>query len=159
MGAHTWQAFEAKAAEIAEAGKRLLIGDDGVAIAFLATASAAGTPHIAPVCPIFCDADLYLSAAAATPKIADLRGNPRYSLHAFLGASDEEFQISGAAREVGDEAERGRVIAAIPFGAFDASHPIFHLSVERALWAHWENPGAPDTRAVRRRWSADPRGS
>ena len=50
-----WKEFEATADEIAVAGRRTLVGDDGVVIAFLATACdvARATPHLAPVCPIF----------------------------------------------------------------------------------------------------------
>ena len=156
MLVRTWREFETESPAIAEAGQRLLVGPDGVAIAFLATASGNGTPHLAPVCPIFSDGRLYLSAASSTPKVRDLRENPRFALHSFLGANDEEFQIRGVATEVESSRERNTVLSAIKFGSFDASHPIFDLSIARALWVHWERVGEPDTRPVRRSWSADP---
>jgi hypothetical protein len=152
----TWREFEAESPTLAEAGKRLLVGSDGVAIAFLSTASSSGTPHIAPVCPIFSGEKLFLSAAGSTPKVRDLRGNPRYALHAFLGANDEEFQIQGSAHELETEADRAAVHEAIKFGSFDRNHPIFELSVLRALWVHWQRVGHPDTAAVRRSWAASP---
>jgi len=147
-----WSEFEAAEPEIAQAGRRLLIGDDGVAIAFLATASASGRAHIAPVCPIFCESDVYLSAKTTSPKTRDLRANPSFALHACLAENDEEFQASGRANEVTDAGERARVHQAIRFGCYDAEHPVFRFEFERALWVWWENVGQPGTRPIRRTW-------
>jgi len=144
--------FEAAAPEFAAAGRRLLVGADGVAIAFLASVARDGRPHLSPICPIFCDADLYLSAGKHSPKASDLIDGP-FVLHAFLGANDEEFQLAGRARRVDAEAERVAVHAAIPFKAFGRADPIFRFSIERALWVYWERVGQPDTQALRRRWS------
>jgi hypothetical protein len=149
-----WKGFEEAAPELAAAAKRLMVGEDGVAIAFLATAGASGAPRLGPVCPIFQGGGLFLSAASGTPKVRDLRERGDYVLHAFLGENDEELQLAGRAREVLDPAERTAVHEAIPFGSFDRSHPIFRFDVARALWVYWERAGKPDTRAVRRRWPA-----
>ena len=62
--------------------------------------------------------------------------------------------MRGRATEVQGGDERGAVHDAIPFAAFDRSDPIFRFSIEHALWVFWERAGQPDTRAVRRRWSA-----
>jgi hypothetical protein len=148
--------FAASAPDLAAAARRLFVGADGVAIGFLATASAEGRPHLAPVCPVFCGDDLYVVAAARSPKAADLRERGAFALHAFLGANDEELQLAGAAAEVTHAEERAAVHAAIPFASFDRADPIFRLGVERALWVYWERPGQPDTRAARRRWAAAP---
>lgn len=144
--------FEAAAPDFAAAGRRLLGGADGLPIGFLASADAGSKPHLSPVCPIFAGRGLYLSAKGGSPKAGDLRANGRFSLHAFLGADDEEFQILGRAREVTEPREREQVHQAIRFGAFDRSDPVFELAVERALWVAWENVGQPDTRPIRRRW-------
>jgi hypothetical protein len=149
-----WDQFEAEAGELARAGRRLLGGADGLPIGFLATANARGRPHLAPVCPIFAQRALYLSASGGSPKVRDLRENGRFSLHAFLGADDEEFQLLGSGLEVTAPDERARVHEAIPFGGFDRAHPVFELRIARALWVAWQNVGQPDTRAVRRRWAA-----
>jgi len=149
-----WREFEAESPVLAGAGRRLLVGADGVAIAFLATASRGGIPHVAPVCPIFCKERLFLSAPVSTPKARDLRENPRYALHAFLGANDEEFQLQGTVAELESALERAEVLGAIEFGSFDSKHPIFEFSISRALWVVWERVGQPDTRAVRRSWVA-----
>jgi hypothetical protein len=152
----SWSQFERQASDFAEAGRRLLVGADGVAIAFLATTSAAGQPRQAPVCPIFSGDGLYLSAGAHTPKVGDLRANRRFALHAFLGANDEEFQLQGLAIEVDEQTERSAAHGAIPFPAFDRNDPIFRLEIQRAIWVYWERVGRPDTSAVRRRWVASP---
>jgi ribosomal protein S18 acetylase RimI-like enzyme len=104
------------------------------------------------VCPIFRGEHLYLSVGAHTPKARDLRERSGWALHAFLGESDEELQLSGQAAEVHDAGERAAVHDAIPFAAFQRDDPIFRLDLERALWVHWERAGQPDTVAVRRRW-------
>lgn len=148
-----WSAFAEAAPELADAGRRLLVGEDGNAIAFLASASEAGVPHLGPVCPIFCGSDLFLSASGRTPKVRDLRENRRYAIHAFLGKNDEEFQLRGAASEVTDPDERGAIHEAIPFASYDREDPIFRFGIDAALWVHWERAGQPDTRAVRRHWS------
>lgn len=154
MPGSNWAEFERAAPEFGAAGRRRLVGGDGVAIGFFASVGERSRPHLSPVCPIFCGDDLYVSAGAHTPKVADLRATRAYVLHAFLGANDEEFQIAGSATEADDEAERAAVHAAIPFGSFKRGDPIFRLGVERALWVYWENVGRPDTKAVRRRWPA-----
>jgi hypothetical protein len=148
----SWFEFEKASPEFGVAGRRLLVGSDGVAIGFLASVSEHGALHISPVCPIFCAAQLYLSAGAYTPKASDLRVSGNYVLHAFLAASDEEFQVAGHAVEVHDPAERSEVHVAIPFAAFKTTDPVFRLSIDRALWVFWERVGQPDTEAVRRRW-------
>lgn len=148
----SWTHFEAAAPDFGAAGRRLLGGADGLPIGFLATADATGRPHLSPVCPIFAGRSLYLSAKGGSPKAGDLRANGCFSLHAFLGADDEEFQILGCAREVTAPDERERVHEAIAFGGFDRGDPVFELPVERALWVAWENVGQPDTRPIRRGW-------
>lgn len=149
----SWANFEREAPRLATAGRRLLVGADGVAIGFLATAASGARLHLSPVCPVFCGEQLYLIAAAHTPKAADLRARGAYALHAFLGQNDEEFQIGGRAVEVLEKQERAAVHAAVRFAAFNRADPIFSLGIERALWVYWERVGQPDTKAVRERWS------
>ena len=148
----SWSDFEEHAPDFAAAGRRRLVGSDDVAIGFLATVSALGKPRLAPVCPIFCAPDLYLSAGTRTPKVADLRERGTYTLHAFLDENDEEFQISGVATEITDSPQRSAIHRAIPFKAFKTEDPIFCLRIDRALWVYWEQVGKPDTKAVRKRW-------
>ena len=147
-----WSDFARVAPDFASAGRRLLTPDGDVSIGFLATFG--GSLHLAPVCPIFCDPDVYLSVGASTPKRRDLERDGRYVLHAFLGASDEEFRIAGHATCVLDASERDRVHHAIRFGAFERTDPVFVLGIESSMWGYWENAGRPGSRPVRRVWRA-----
>ena len=147
-----WSDLEREKPEMAEAGKRRLIGDDGVAIGFLATVTADGQSNLAPVCPVFCDDHLYLIAATQTPKARDLANNGQFTLHAFLGDNDEEFQCSGKAPVVEREDERERVHRAVPFASFGVDDPVFRLELHRAVWAYWERPGEVDTKQVKHSW-------
>ncbi len=145
-----WADFERAVPAFGEAGKRLMTPHGGVSIGFLATIGDA--LHLAPVCPIFCTPNIYLSVGRATPKRRDLDRDGRYVLHAFLAQNDEEFRIAGRATCVDDEMERGRVHDAIRFGAFDRADPVYALNIDSSMWAHWENAGRPGTRPVRRHW-------
>jgi hypothetical protein len=146
----SWSAFAAEAPELAEAGRRLF---QQFGVALLATVAADGGPRMAPVCPVLAADDLYLIVARHTPKALHLQQDGRYVLHAFLGPNDEELQVRGTATLVGSEDERALVHRAATF-SFKQADPIFRLSVAHGLWCHWERVGRPDTRAIRRRWSA-----
>jgi hypothetical protein len=148
----SWSEFEAQAPDLAASGRRLLCAG-GDAIGFLATVSRDGRPRIAPVCPIFAGGDVYLSVGKKTPKLRDLTRDGRYVLHAFLGKNDEEFQISGKVERVTDDQERSRVHGAIEF-SYQEDDPVLRLGLERCLWGYWENVGQPNTRPIRKRWSA-----
>jgi hypothetical protein len=150
----SWSGLVQSAPDLGAAGRRLLVGSDGVAFGLFASVGRDARPHLSPVCPVFCGEHVYLVAAGHTPKVADLRRNPAFVLHALPAASDEEFQIAGRAEEVLDATEREAVHAAIPFAAFGRTDPIFRLAIERALWVRWERVGQPDTEAVRTRWKA-----
>lgn len=115
---------------------------------------AGGRPHLSPVCPIFAAGRVYLSVPSGARKRRDLAGGGRYVLHAFLGPDDEEFAIAGRAREVTAEDERDAVHAAIRFGSFNRSHPVFRLDIESCHWVLWEDAGQPATRRQVRRFRA-----
>ncbi len=147
-----WKEFAAQNPEISSAGQRLLTGEDGVAIGFLATSLE--RPGLSPVCPVFSGGQLYLIAAARSQKVTHLRDNSFYTLHAFLGPEDEEFQISGAAVEVTETTQRENVQNDIPFPSFGVNDPIFELRLDRALWVRWKNFGTPNMQAQRTHWRA-----
>ena len=141
--------------ELAAKGRRLFErrgekgGESGgVPLGYLATVSKAGDARIAPVCPIFCDNDVYLSVGRHTPKAHDLALVRSYALHAPLATHDEEFQISGAAELVTSTAEARRVHAAIAFPVFSAADPVFRLAVLRCLWSLWDEPAERPSRRL-----------
>jgi hypothetical protein len=149
----SWSEFASSAEVLAASGRRLFGGADGNPIAFLATASPAGNPRLAPVCPIFSGDDLFLSVAQSSPKCGDLRATGHYTLHAFLGENDEEFQISGQAEILRSPAQIDAVHSDVPF-SYETDDPVFRLGIERALWCYWANVGQPDTRPIRQHWRA-----
>jgi general stress protein 26 len=147
----SWAEFLAEEKSLAESGRKLLSGEGDSPIAFIATCTNNGTPHLAPVCPIFSGDHLYVSTGTKTPKRTDLEENGSYVLHAFLGNNDEEFQIAGKAFIVRDLEEINQVHSSIRF-TFKPEDPIYRLELSRALWCFWENVGQPDTFPVRKRW-------
>ena len=148
-----WAEFTRQAPDLAASGLRLL-GAKGDLIGFIATVARDGRPRMAPVCPILTQGAIYLSVGQDTPKRSDLANDGRYVLHAFLGRSDEEFQVSGRATSVTDAGEKGMVHSAIAF-TFDRTDPMFVLDIQRGYWSYWENAGLPGTDPVKKRWSAE----
>ncbi len=149
----SWQEFRHLKPDWADAAQRLKLmsaaGHDG--IGFLATVSKKGRPRMAPVCPFSTMGNLHLSVAGQTVKSFDLKNDGRYVLHAFLGNSDEEFQISGRVRIVDDAREKTQVQRAITF-QYNSDDMICELTLNRALWAYWIDPGQPGTRIVKQTW-------
>ena len=145
-----WVEFKAQAPDLAAVGEQLLYRPDSGEVAILAPVDGTGKPRVAPVCPIFCAAGIYLSIGAHTPKLTHLRANGSFALHALVGADDREFQISGSVRPVTTGAERDAVVAAIPFPSFDADDPLFELLLERAVAVTWSETGS-----AKQVWRAD----
>lgn len=81
----------------------------------------------------------FISAGWETPKVTDLRRQPRYIL---------------PAKEIEDASTRKMVIDAIDFAAYDATDPIFELDIERADSTTWENWATPQMSPVRKKWVA-----
>jgi hypothetical protein len=149
----SWREFRQLKPDWADAAERLRLQPiaDKDGIGFLATVSKKGRPRMAPVCPVYATGNLWLSVAGQTVKSFDLNNDGRFVLHAFLGDSDEEFQISGQVRIVDSTEEKAEVQRAITFQN-NSDDMICELTLNRALWAYWINPGQPDTRVVRQTW-------
>lgn len=150
MSLVTWSELERAAPDIAAIGRRLLHRPDRGEVAILATVDHRGAPRVAPVCPVFLDTTVYVLASAGTPKVPQLRRDPRYALHAQVGADDLEFQITGRARLLDSATERAEVLDAVPFDSFDLDDPIFELLIGSAVAVTWPAPDSP----VRLRWVA-----
>ena len=78
----SWAEFERAAPEIADAGTRLLAGNE---VAFLATVSASGRPRLHPFCPAVIGGRLWAFVMEESPKRRDLDENGYFAIHAFLG--------------------------------------------------------------------------
>ena len=145
-----WSEFSRATPDIAAVGRRLLYDPDRGEVAILATVDRRGAPRVAPVCPVFAGAGLYVLASAGTPKVPQLQRDPRYALHAQVGADDLEFQITGRARLLTSAAERAEVLNAVPFDSFDPEDPIFELLIGSGIVVRWPAPDSPE----RLRWAA-----
>jgi hypothetical protein len=77
-------------------------------LGYLATLKADGSPRVHPVTITLEPTGLYFYAVAATPKVRDLRRDPRFAMHAFPRFEagdfyDDEFSFGGLATEITDD--------------------------------------------------------
>lgn len=100
-------------------------------------------------CVPFTNDGLYVFLVSS-PKRADLVRDPRYALHTF-GAekTDDEFYVTGRARQITDAATRA-VIAAAYHTEVPDDHDLFELSIDRALHAKYKGHG--DWPPIYTRW-------
>jgi len=138
-----WLDFAARAPELAGHGQRLLAEPHGYA--YLATTSADGSPRVHPVAPIRTHRGLFVAIGRRSPKLADLRRDPRMALHAtVLPPDDEEFAVRGRVVEIDDPAERAAAVAGATDGAQLADHlALFELDLLEVGWARWSD-GKPE---------------
>ncbi len=156
----TWAEFARAAPEMAELGSELRRQHG---LAFLATVRKDGSPRIHPVCPFVVRERLFIATNPTSPKRHDLKRDGRYVVHMLPGKNDAEFQVRGRARFIDDAETIAMVLAegpeagVQPDGALLNLKPeelLFEYDIAEALSGHWENVGQPDTRPVRKKWSA-----
>ena len=105
----TWNEFRAAEPELAEAGRALLYQFGGVGLAFLGTVRADGGPRLHPMCPILRPDGLF-GLLEPSPKLQDLRRDPRCALHSFPPAQNEDaFYVTGRVELPDDPALREAV--------------------------------------------------
>src|SRR5262245_22799797 len=88
----------------------------------VATTSAAGVPHVVPVCPLFAGGKLYFASDATARKVRNLRANPRVAIAIDLYAEDwsqlKGVTITGNARLIARSARfrqlRARLYRKVP---------------------------------------------
>ena len=148
----SWADFERLAPDLAAAGRDLLF-HPGFGFGYLATVRADGSPQVHPVMPFLSEGRLELFVVPS-PKLDDLRRDGRYALHSSQDANvNDEFCVEGRACLVTDPVRRAGAIEAAT-GSVADDQVLVELSVERALWAHFETP--PRWPPVYRRWPAEP---
>ncbi|MEX1253259.1 MAG: pyridoxamine 5'-phosphate oxidase family protein [Dehalococcoidia bacterium] len=151
----SWREFAEADPEMAALGAQL-ISNKTFQVAYLATLRKDGGPRVHPVCPVLAGDHIYLAIGPQSPKLADLRRDSRYMLHAMPGKGDAEFNIRGRATEGNDAATHAEVehaAAAVGLNVMPRE-VIFRLDIKQAATTYWERVGQPDTRPVRRRWRA-----
>jgi len=132
----SWSEFEAAAPEIA-AGGRTLIYQFGVGLGYLATVRKDGGPRVHPFCPVIAEGELW-GLIGPSPKRHDLLRDGRFAFHSFASPDkDDEFYLTGRAREVRDPAVRAAVLAAyLATGATSSGDELFFaFDLDRALLA------------------------
>ena len=141
----SWNDFETRQPQMAEAGKKLLY-QFGVGLAFLATVRKDGAPRLHPFCPTVVDGCLYGLILPASPKCNDLKRDGRYALHTFPPVeTDDEFLIMGRAQFVEDDAQVSRVRAdQIARGMTSTNdEALFRFAIDRVMYAKY--PGGHGT--------------
>jgi hypothetical protein len=104
------------------------------------------------VCPVVTHGGLWVFVGNQSPKVADLRRDGRYALHAFpADERDDEFCCSGRATVVDDPDVEAAVLEVyLAQGTTTQDHTLFELRVDRALHAAYgPRPSWPPTYA---RW-------
>ncbi len=159
-----WADFAAAAPELAASGRDLVRAatpaalhrdDSFTGYAFIATTRRDGGPRVHPLCPLMAGGRLFIAVAPTSAKLADLRRDGRYMLHAFLGAGDREFALRGTATESADPAVRQLLLrAAEGWTNLHDDEVIFELDIDRVDATSWENVSQPDAKPVRQRWLA-----
>jgi hypothetical protein len=147
----SWGEFAEVSPEIAARGAKLL----GVGVAFIATTAKNGSPRVHPFTPLIHNGRLLALVGTHTVKYGNLLRDPRYSIHAMLGESDEEFLIRGHAAESDDWATRmGAAIEAKKINMTSQDDVAFEFMVDFAHWAVWRGLGTPDIRREAKSWRA-----
>src|SRR5437879_9566770 len=95
----TWREFEETRPEIAKEGRRLLY-QFNVGLAFLGTVRKDGGPRVHAMCPVLHGDGIY-AFITASPKLRDLRRDPRFAMHSFpCPDNEDEFYLVGTVREL-----------------------------------------------------------
>jgi general stress protein 26 len=120
-------------------------------VAYLGTVREDGSPRVHPVTPLVHDGRLFVRMYPTSPKVGDLRRDPRFALHSRVedtSGSGGEVLVSGTASVVDDRAwiEKAFVGLSDP----DLSrYVVFELDIQDVRVTVYEGE---DT--VRRRWRA-----
>ena len=143
----SWGGLAAADAELAGFGQERLDGK----VAYLATIRGDGRPRAHPVRPVIGKGGLFLFLEPDSRKARDLLANGAYCMHCTMSdssGSSGEFQITGQARRIDDQAVRAAAESVSGFRPA-AKHLLFELDIAEALSTHYRG-GRPH----RRRWPA-----
>ncbi|MFF9396155.1 pyridoxamine 5'-phosphate oxidase family protein [Streptomyces griseoluteus] len=145
-----WTKFAEQEPDLAERGRLLLAEEHGYV--YLSTVTAEGSPRLHPVAPILGDRGLYVAVKRRSPKLVDLRSDPRIALHStVLPPDDEEFSVRGVVREVEDAGARQAAVIGARGGAqLCSALALFEVDLLEVGWARWSQ-GKP----TRKRWRAE----
>ncbi|MEX0682342.1 MAG: pyridoxamine 5'-phosphate oxidase family protein [Dehalococcoidia bacterium] len=147
----SWGEFAAAEPELAERGARLF----GVGVAYIATTARDGSSRVHPFTPLIAGGRLLTFIGKHTVKYHNLLRDQRFSVHAVLGDSDEEFLIIGRATVSDDWATRmAGAVEARKINMTSTNDVAFELTIDRVHWAIWKGLGTPEIHRVAKRWEA-----
>lgn len=144
-----WRDVELAAPEIARLGMARLAS---ARLALLGTVRIDGSPRISPVEPYFADGRLIIGAMARSAKAADLKRDPRYTLHSVVTHPDSgegELKLYGSAVEAGQDL-RGAAASAWWLAWPLDKAIVFRLTITQAAFIEWDTGSGVMTV---RRWS------
>ena len=145
----TWGDLAAAEPLIAARGAKLFA--EGVA--YVGTMARDGSPRVAPFTPLICDDRLVAFLGKHTVKYQCLLRDPRFSIHAVLGPSDEEFMLLGRAVVSDDWATRIRAaIEARKINMTSKNDAAFEFRIRFAHWAIWRGLGTPNIHRESKSW-------
>ena len=145
-----WSLFREAAPELADFGQLRLQGR----IAYLATIRIDGSPRVHPVSPVITEAGLFVYMEPTSPKVHDLRRDPRYAMHAAVedhAGGQGEFYVGGEAVEIPDANIRNEVFE---HARAIGRHPLdryilFELRVAEVMATSYE-----DDQPKRQKWKS-----
>jgi nitroimidazol reductase NimA-like FMN-containing flavoprotein (pyridoxamine 5'-phosphate oxidase superfamily) len=155
----SWEEFERVRPDLAAVARSLFQIEHPEApvaagLGYLATVRASdGGPRVHPISPAVVDGHFYGFIVRTSPKLRDLRSDPRYALHSWPreftddGFNDEELYITGRARPVSDE--RLTVAVAKAVGDPPESGEVFELEIEHVM-----HKSRPEGKLTYEKWAA-----
>lgn len=147
----TWGEFAAAEPHLARRGEKLL----RTGVAFIGTTARDGSPRVAPFTPLICDDRLIAFLGKHTVKYQCLLRDPRFSIHAVLGDSDEEFMLLGQAEASDDWATRIRAaIEARKIDMTSKNDVALEFRFRFAHWAIWHGLGTGNIHRESRTWNS-----
>jgi hypothetical protein len=145
----TWAEFAQASPRLAEHGERLF----GVGVAYIGTIARDSSPRVHPFTPLIEGGRLLALIARHTVKYGNLLRDPRCSVHAMLGDSDEEFMFIGRAVSSDDPATRMQAaVAARRINMTSTNDVAFEFFPEHVHWAIWKGLGTPGIHRESERW-------
>ena len=136
----TWETFAASAPDFANVVRERLAGR----ISYLATIRADGSPRVHPVVPHIARGRLFVYMGPDSPKVRDLRRDPRYAMHCSvedISGGNGEVSLRGQALIIEDSHERAALFEAATASGFhpENDYVLFELNIESVLSIAYAN--------------------
>jgi hypothetical protein len=132
----SWKTFEETSPQLARISFERL----NRKIAYLATVRKDGSPRLHPVTPFIGNGMLFIFTELSSPKIRDLKIDPRYAMHCAVGSEGPliEVEICGKAMAISDphRREQAKRIANSP--VVSEKYVLFEFNIHRVLIVEYD---------------------